>query len=114
MAFTTLLLDAGMNEVYSLNNDEIESLTLDELHIDINLIEVSAQGVEEGHIIFIVARAHRTVIQDVLIYMDFNGNQFLHQVNKETPNMVFPLCKCIEDVSRKVQAVLDKFAKRKL
>uniref|UniRef100_A0A7C8ZF78 Plasma membrane ATPase n=1 Tax=Opuntia streptacantha TaxID=393608 RepID=A0A7C8ZF78_OPUST len=47
-----------------------------------------------------------------LTYIDANGNW--HRVSKGAPEQILDLCKCKEDVRKKVHAVIEKFAERGL
>lgn len=47
-----------------------------------------------------------------LTYIDANGNW--HRVSKGAPEQILDLCKCKEDVRKRVHAVIEKFAERGL
>ncbi|CAA0814965.1 H(+)-ATPase 5 [Striga hermonthica] len=47
-----------------------------------------------------------------LTYIDSNGNW--HRASKGAPEQILELCRCKEDVRRKVHSVIDKFAERGL
>ena len=47
-------------------NDKTETLTLNKLSVDRNLVEIYAKGMEKDHVLLLAARASRTENQDAI------------------------------------------------
>ncbi|KAG9154722.1 hypothetical protein Leryth_014216 [Lithospermum erythrorhizon] len=129
---------AGMDEVFSCI--KWETLTLNKLTVDKNLIEVFAKGVDPDTVVLMAARASRTENQDAidtaivplikgehvslpltfnptdkrtaLTYLDSEGK--MHRVSKGAPEQILNLSHNKSEIERRVHTVIDKFAERGL